>query len=125
MASMIEKWLTSLIEGSELKSESDSDSDLASSHNISMEDSSSMNGSLKFSSDDFMEKSNNDFINNSSDRNLMDNFSSNNSLDDFFSNDSLEEKVQSIFLEAMHQLDTMQYVNSCQQIIRTPALIEN
>ena len=66
-----------------------------------------MNGSLKFSSDDFIEKSNNNFINNSSDSDLIEDFSSNNSLNDFFSNDSLEEKGQGIFVQAIHQLDTM------------------
>ena len=121
---MVERWLTGLVKKSDSESESDSNSDLASSNDISMEDSSSMNGSLEFSSDESMEEFNNDFIDNSSDSDFMDN-SSNNSLDDSSSNDSLEEEVQGIFLKAMHQLDTMQYVNSCQQIIRTPALIEN
>ena len=124
MAPMVGRWLTGLVEGSESESESDSDSDLASSNNISMEDSSSMNGSLEFSSDDSMEESNNDSIDNSSDSDLMDD-SSSDSLDDSSSDDSLEEEVQDILLEAMRQLDTMRYVNSCQQIIRTPALIEN
>lgn len=126
MALMVERWLIGLVKGSESESELDSDSDLTFSSNLSMENFFSVNGSLEFSSDNSMKDlSDNDSIDNFSGSHLIDSSSSNDSLDNSSSNNSLKEEVQGILLETMHQLDTMQYVNFCWQIVKTLALIEN